>query len=115
MPSKFVIQVVEVETGQVVQWAPGMAVERQLVEDLCSLTNAKIEAHQTQLVEDFCARVRAQGVGMWRTEAHVLDDIRNVVQEALPTVKAMLGGMVRLALTDLLHALKSDVTPSTRI
>ena len=71
MPSQFVIRVVDLTTNEVVQWAPGMAVERQLVEDLC-------------------ARVLSKGVGIFRTEAHVIAD-------------------VRAAITELLHALKSEV------
>ncbi len=32
--SQFVIQVVDTETGKVVEWAPGMAIERRLITDL---------------------------------------------------------------------------------
>jgi hypothetical protein len=41
MVSQFVIQVVDTETGDVVQWAPGMAVERKLIADLGARVAAK--------------------------------------------------------------------------
>lgn len=71
MSSDYVIQVVEKKTGAVVEWAPGMAVERQLITDLCG-------------------RVASKGVGIGKTTAHVVADIH-------------------AALTELLHALKSEV------
>jgi hypothetical protein len=73
MASKYLIQVVSKKTGKVVEWAPGLAVERQFEDEICN-------------------RVAAKGVGIARTTAHVVADVRAAVEE-------------------LLHDLKSDVRP----
>ncbi len=67
--SDYVIQVVHKETGRVVEWAPGLQVERQLVIDLCN-------------------RVAAKGVGVFRTTAHVVADVRVALQELLYELKS---------------------------
>lgn len=69
MSSEYVIQVVEKKTGAVVEWAPGMAVERQLVDDLCG-------------------RVKAKGVGFTKREAPVLAAIRSALIELLFELKS---------------------------
>lgn len=69
MPSEYVIQVVEKKTGAVVEWAPGMAVERQLIEDLCG-------------------RVASKGVGIGRTTTHVVADVHAAMVELLYALKS---------------------------
>lgn len=67
--SKFIIQVVNQDSGQVVEWAPGMAIERQLVDDLCN-------------------RVAAKGVGILRPTSHVVEDVRTSLEELLFELKS---------------------------
>lgn len=69
MASQYVIQVVDTETGKVVQWAPGMAVERQLVSDLCG-------------------RVQGKGVGFMKREAQVIAAVRSALTELLFDLKS---------------------------
>jgi hypothetical protein len=67
--SDYRICVRSVSTGLEVEWAPGLAVERQLVTDLCD-------------------RVAAKGVGMGRTTVHVVADVRAALEELLHDLKA---------------------------
>jgi len=69
MPSQYVIQVVDTESGKVAEWAPGMAIERQLLADLG-------------------ARVAAKGVGIGRTTAHVIQDVQTALVELLYDLKS---------------------------
>lgn len=69
MASKFVIQVVEKATGQVVEWAPGFPVERQFVDDLCN-------------------RVEAKKVGFGRTSKQVVAHVRASLEELLHELKS---------------------------
>lgn len=67
--SAYVIQVVEKETGRVVEWAPGQKVEREFVTDLCN-------------------RVAAKGVGIFRTTDHVTQDVHDALHELLFELKS---------------------------
>lgn len=69
MPSQYVIQVVDTESGKVAEWAPGMAVERQLVDDLCG-------------------RVQAKNVGFMTREAQVVAAVRSALTELLFALKS---------------------------
>lgn len=62
------MQIVDVSTGEVVQWEPGRSVE-------------------VDLVEDCLARILKRGVGFFRTSTHVEDDIRAGLLEALLELK----------------------------
>lgn len=56
--------------GQVVKsWPPGSHVE-------------------TELISELCERVKAKGVGLGRTEAHVLADLKAAFTEMLYDLKA---------------------------
>lgn len=68
MASDFLIQVVHKATGDVVSWAPGLEVEKEF---------------ETELLN----RVRAKGVGLFRTEAHVIDDVAVALRELLFDLK----------------------------
>lgn len=69
MKSEYVIQIVHAPTGQVARsWAPGLEVEKQFVEELVN-------------------RVKAKGVGVFRTEAHVLADLKLAIKELLRELK----------------------------
>lgn len=67
--SAYVLQVVHRGTGRVVAtWPPGREAERDFIEDLCR-------------------RVREKGVGVLRTEAHVVADVRAALKEQLFALK----------------------------
>lgn len=70
MASEYRLQVISIKTGQVVAgWQPGDRVV------------------ETDLVTDLEARVKAKGVGLFRTEAHVLADLREAFAEMLYQLK----------------------------
>lgn len=69
MASQYLIQVVDTLTGRVVQWAPGLQVERALVDDVCT-------------------RVEAKKVGVGRTTATVVAAVREALEEALHDLKS---------------------------
>jgi len=68
MASDYVMQIVHKHDGTVVEWAPGLAVE-------------------TEHIENLCARVKAKGVGVGRTEAHVIADVKTALREMLRELK----------------------------
>lgn len=68
--SNYVLRIVYLPTGETVhQWAPGLAVESQFVAELCD-------------------RVRAKGVGVGRTEAHVIADVQTACEQLLFDLKS---------------------------
>ncbi len=71
MASSFKLQIASVDTGKVVEWAPGLAAE-------------------TELIDNLCARVQVKGIGIFRTEAHVLADIREATEELLHDLKKLI-------------------------
>ena len=68
--SDYKIQVVHIQTGAVVEWAPGLKAEADLVAELST-------------------RVRAKGVGVGRTSNHVILDVVNALQELLFDLKTL--------------------------
>jgi len=69
MPSRFLMQIVDRETGDVVQWEPGLRVEQDFV-DAC------------------VQRILSLGVGLGRTAKHVETDVRNGIEQAIFQLKA---------------------------
>ena len=69
MASDFLIQVIHKQDGKVVSWAPGLEVEK---------------AFQAELL----SRVKAKGVGLARTEAHVLASVDAALKELLHDLKS---------------------------
>lgn len=69
MASQFVIQVVDKDTGLVVEWAPGMACERQLVTELGG-------------------RVVAKGVGYFKSAKQVQAAVTEALRELLFALKS---------------------------
>lgn len=69
MASDYRLQIVHADTGSVVSWAPGLAAEVELVQNLK-------------------ARVKAKGVGLGKSETHVLDDLESAFHELLYDLKA---------------------------
>lgn len=62
MASDFVLQIRHIHSGEYIEFAPGLAVESQILEELCD-------------------RVNAKGVGIGRTSEHVINSIRSSFQE----------------------------------
>jgi hypothetical protein len=67
-PSEYRIQVLHVPSGQLVEWAPGFQVERDLVAEVCR-------------------RAAEKGIGVLRTEAHVVADIKAAIEETFHDIK----------------------------
>ena len=71
MASEYVVQIVHKASKQVVKsWDPGLLVEKEFEQEIV-------------------ARVREKGVGVFRTEAHVLRDVREAIREVLYELKVM--------------------------
>lgn len=68
MASDFLMVIRRIPSGQTVEFAPGLAVESQLLDELCD-------------------RVRAKGVGVGRTEDHVIADVREAFNELFHDLK----------------------------
>ena len=68
-PSEYQLQVLHVPSGTIVSWAPGFQVERDLVAEICQ-------------------RVVEKGVGIGRTQAHVIADVKEAVEETFYQIKA---------------------------
>ena len=62
--SEYRIQIVAKDNMRVIAWAPGMDMERDLIEEIC-------------------ARVKAKGVGSFKTTTHVIEDVRAAIRELL--------------------------------
>jgi hypothetical protein len=62
------MQIVD-ERGDVVRWGPGLPVE-------------------TDFIASLCARVQAKGVGVGKSEAHVIADVRAACEELIYDLKA---------------------------
>lgn len=68
-PSEFVIQVVHKDTGRVVEWAPGLAVEKEFDQELLN-------------------RLRSKGVGWFKSEEKVLTAVHEALRALLYELKA---------------------------
>ena len=73
MTSRYMIQIVDTTTGQVVNsWHPGLAVEKDLITELVS-------------------RVGAKGVGIGRTTVHVQQDVADALGELMLDLKKQIN------------------------
>ena len=68
MDSIYLMQIVEKKNNEVVQFEPGLSVEVNFVDDIVTRTISK-------------------GVGLGRTSAHVAQDVREAVEEAIQALK----------------------------
>lgn len=66
--SDYRLQVLHLPTGEIVKWKPGADVE-------------------TDLVDDLCDRLKARGVGLFKTEKTVLDLVREELADVLWELK----------------------------
>lgn len=69
MASQFAMRIVHLPSGEYVEWAPGQVQEALIVEELVD-------------------RVKAKGVGLFRTEAHVLVDVEAAMTELIFDLKS---------------------------
>ena len=67
--SEYLVQIIHRRDGRVAQWAPGLDIETEFIENLCN-------------------RVLAKGVGMLRSEKRVIEAVRQAAQELLFDLKA---------------------------
>jgi len=71
MASRFLLQIIDRATNDVIQFEPGMAAEKLFIEDCVG-----------QIIK--------RGVGFFRTEAHVVQDIRDGLEAAILELKAQI-------------------------
>lgn len=98
MQSNYLVQIVDRATGEVVQMEPGLQLERDLVADIVrALAPATREqtALYVRFVDALTASMAAKGVGIFRTEAAVLDAVKLSLYEVL----VVNGGAMADALT----------------
>jgi hypothetical protein len=74
MASEYALQIVLKSTGEVVQWAPGLRIE-------------------TDLVADLVKRVVAKGVGFGRSSNHVAKDVEEAIKELFWDMKSQVHGL----------------------
>lgn len=67
--SQFMIQVVDTTTGEVVEWAPGLKIEQDLIREVCQ-------------------KVAARPVGFARTTARVVVEVEAALRDVLYALKA---------------------------
>jgi len=68
MASKYLLQIVHRDNGKIVEWEPGRDIE-------------------TEFITDCIARVLVRGVGLFKTSAHVAQDIEAGIEEAILELK----------------------------
>lgn len=106
MRSAYELQVVRRGANQVVAfWPPGLDDERDLVDAIVE----RIRARERDWQEAIVARVRSRGVGLLRTEAHVIAALREAMGAVVSHSATSVA--VRDAVESALLAVKSQVKP----
>lgn len=85
MPSRYLMQIVDRKDGSVVQFEPGLQVEKDFVEDCTA-----------RIIERATKNIVARGVGIGCTELHVTKDIvdglnatvRDCIEKSIIALKA---------------------------
>lgn len=103
MRSRYVLQVAEIGGKVVASWPPGLDEERDLVEAVVR------GVRDADVTEKILASVQAKGVGLLKTEAHVLAAVREAIEAHTPATAR--GESVRAAFEAALHAVKVQVKP----
>lgn len=87
MASKYLMQIVDRKTGNVVKFDPGRDVEMDFVDDctkqIMNIHYGTLKTIDTSFVEACVAAVVKRGVGMMRSQAHVEQDVRDGINEAV--------------------------------
>lgn len=107
--SLYELQIVHKESGSIVaQWPPQKPEHRgPLVDALVARVCDRLTLEAT--VEALCERVRLCGVGVGRTEAHVVAGVRAAGDRLRTDVTQQVETAVREAWQDVLHELKQQV------
>ena len=79
MPSRYLMQIMDRKTNTAVQWEPGRTVECDFVEECAR----QIASHDEALTDQIVRTAIRRGIGFWRTEAHVEDDLRIAIAQTL--------------------------------
>ena len=85
---RFLLQIVETETGAVVQMPAGGPLELDLVRALAQALGTRGVRLDQDLVAACRAAILARGVGLFRTQAHVAADIDAGLYEVFARVHA---------------------------
>lgn len=102
--SDYELQVVRRGTHQVVaRWPPGLEQERDLVDAIVS------GLRDDHLVERIVGAVQAKGVGLLKTETHVLAAVRDACAAHTPLTAQ--DAAVRAAIESALYEVKAQVQP----
>ena len=102
--SDYELQVVRRGNKQVVaRWPPGLDEERDLVAAVAR------GVRDQNVTEQILAAVQAKGVGLLKTEAHVLAAVREALEAHTPATAR--GDSVREAFEAALTAVKAQVQP----
>lgn len=86
MPSRYLMQIMDRKTNTAVQWEPGRTVECDFVEECAR----QIASHDEALTDQIVRTAIRRGIGFWRTEAHVEDDLRIAIAQTLRDRQATL-------------------------
>lgn len=124
MPSQYLMQIVNRETGDVVTYSPGSHVEQDFIEDCVKRIIESVQVlpkfDLAQFV-DLCTKsIVDRGVGLGRTSNHVAQDVRDGMFESIirsgvdSDVSDVISGIekcVRGAIQSSIHELKSEIIP----
>lgn len=114
MVSKYLLRVERVD-GQPVYLKPGGSSERELQSNIISKATKAVLAEFNTILDTagLLADIAERGVGVARTEAHVLNDVQAAIDSH--QIRTRLSKAVSLAIQSALHdtllSLKSDVQP----
>jgi hypothetical protein len=85
--SRFLMQIIDRETGDVVQFEPGRQVETDFVSDcavqVVSSADISIPASSEDFIKACVDAVITRGVGFGRTESHVRQDLEDGIREVI--------------------------------
>jgi hypothetical protein len=126
MPSQFVMQIVDSTTGEVVAYPPGLKVEQDFLQDCTTRILQGLDALPAVDVPAFkaacTAAIRRRGVGFTKTEAHVMQDVTDGINETITdgglnyvaeAVRQQVRGLVATAIAASIHDLKKKVQPTS--
>lgn len=124
MASSYVMQIKDRATGEVAEWEPGRAVEMDFVDacarEILGATFGDVSSPWANIADDIVAEVKERGVGLFRTEAHVLEDVRTAInavivkqgpEKALASLKDAFHAAITTGIGKAIYNLKSRVAP----
>lgn len=85
--SRFLMQIIDKQSGEVVNFPPGQSVEKDFVSEVVNAISTYVDfsvpVTSQEFVDKCVAAIVARGVGFTKTEAHVTEDITNGIREVL--------------------------------